>query len=157
MKKMTKNQRSAAEMYALRAITLLQFAELFRNEPTYRFIAALKYAIAYGKRFDDWLANRKLRADEIEECWESLTEDDDRTRLEFAESEYYDNIDPDFDADYDAALEQAERQNQLNRIAIEAKWQGVSLSTVQKFFKTYNLTSSEISRFWMLYYGSFFK
>lgn len=156
MKKMTKNQRSAAEMYALRAITLVQFAEMFRSEPTYRFIAALKYAITYGKRFDDWLANRELRADEIEESWYQFDQERYNNQVALDEFENFCNSEylwwKEFIEEYEKNEEEYKRKKYLDMIAEDAAQLDVPSDTIFRFFKTYNLTPAERCRFWMNYY-----
>lgn len=165
---MNKNSKTLAEYYALGAINLQQLLDGVSKDENLREI--LEYAILYAEDYNTWCKSRKEREDQMEEDWKwfqqqnpllntdaifAILEDEEDNR--FARDwELADKLlstkwsDVDLQAAYNA--DYLSRNKQIRRIAKAAYHKKISIPTINRFFKEYKLSCSEITCFWVAYY-----
>lgn len=165
---MNKNSKTLAEYYALGAINLQQLLDGVSKDENLREI--LEYSALYAEDYNTWCKSRKEREDQMEEDWKWFQrtcfcntnsifaileeEENDRFARDWETADVIINGVKWSDADLQAAYnaDYLSRSRQIRRIAKAAYHKKISIPTINRFFKEYKLSCSEITCFWVAYY-----
>lgn len=171
---MTQDAKSAAEIYALGAISAEQVLDFCIDLDEAK--EAFDYAKDYAEEYDFWVERMHRKYAQIEDAWAEY-------EGEMTNDEYYLDADSLIELQEDiqhedrlCALEgiwpnlgytdeqlqkyyddwNENRRLQLERIAMSARYRDVPESLVNKFFNHYHLDNAERTRFWLYYYGAIY-
>lgn len=168
-------KKELSEMFALGAITLTQ---LIQGCDSFKDLKeSLEYAEDYGKAYDRWCHSMQQKEEEKESSWKEFTAHYEDIDLMFEQMdrmwEREDNsLNPPStykfavwrnnelssiitDSDLQAAFDiwEKDRKKDIRRLGKEARAKKISLETVYRFLRDYNLTSAERTVFFLAYYA----